>query len=64
MNQHLIKIVKTKQNKKEVPVIRSEELAQLFKDTYEAFCNKGFTTEQAFELLLAVTKKQFKAKIL
>lgn len=56
--------MKTKQNKKEVPVIRSEELAQLFKDTYEAFCNKGFTTEQAFELLLAVTKKQFKAKIL
>jgi hypothetical protein len=33
-------------------------LAQEFKALYEAFLMAGFSTDQAFELLLAVIKKE------
>jgi len=39
---------------------KSETLAQLAKDIYESFLYRGFTTDQAFQLLLAVVKKEKK----
>lgn len=36
------------------------DLADKFKDLYESFLRKGFTTEQAFQLLLAVVKREKK----
>jgi hypothetical protein len=37
---------------------KSEALAQWAKDLYESFLRKGFTTDQAFQLLLVIVKRE------
>jgi hypothetical protein len=34
------------------------DLAEKYKDIYDSFLRKGFTTDQAFQLLLAVVKRE------
>ena len=36
------------------------DLADKYKDLYDSFLRKGFTTDQAFQLLLAVVKREKK----
>jgi hypothetical protein len=43
---------------KKQKVTKSEALAQWAKDIYESFLKNGFSTDQAFQLLLAVIKKE------
>ena len=44
--------------KKHKRVALKVDLAERYKDIYESFLRKGFTTDQSFQLLLAVVKKK------
>jgi hypothetical protein len=43
---------------KKPKVTKSEALAQWAKEIYDAFLMAGFSTDQAFQLLLEVIKKE------
>jgi hypothetical protein len=38
--------------------IQKVDLAEKYKDIYDDFLRKGFTTDQAFQLLLAAVKRE------
>jgi len=40
--------------------IQKVDLAEKYKDIYDDFLRKGFTTDQAFQLLLAIVKREKK----
>lgn len=48
------KTVKTKTDLNQVIAEQADNVAENYKKIYEAFLRKGFTTEQSFQLLLAV----------
>lgn len=48
------KTVKTKTDLNQVIVEQADNVAENYRKIYEAFLKKGFTSEQSFQLLLAV----------
>ena len=48
------KTVKTKTDLNQVIAEQADNVAENYRKIYEAFLKKGFTTEQSFQLLLAV----------
>lgn len=48
------KTVKTKPDLNQIIAEQADDLAENYRKIYEAFLRKGFTSEQSFQLLLAV----------